>query len=156
MAKFDITVNDDPQKPLQAIKVGRGSVFEADIHNVPDNIEELQIHVGRIDRDGTFTPVSCIARSDRRWYGYVPGLAFLDAGKAKYHITGVDTRGGSHWLGSGALLILPSVLQAESAPIVPEDTYLRNPSTGLWHRLTATVDTDGTITPVIETEGITR
>lgn len=156
MAKFDITINDDPQRPLPAIPVGRGSVFEADIHNVPDTLDELQIHIGRIDREGAFTPVNCIARSDRRWYGYVNGLAFPDVGKAEYHITGIDTRGCSHWLGSGVVRVMPSVLHSDAAPIIPEDTYLRNPATGLWHKLTASIDEYGNIVPEIETEGITR
>ncbi len=39
---------------------------------------------------------------------------------------------------------------------IPEDTYIRNPKTGLWYKLTASIDELGNIVPEIETEGITR
>lgn len=155
MAKYEILIPRDPQKRLKALTVGRGSVLQADLFGVPEDLDMVQVHVGRSGSPGIFTCVPCIARSNRRWYCYASGLNFAEAGEVEYHVTGTDPRGGSHWLGRGKLTIEPSVLTCPEAPIVPEDTYVRNPETGLWHKLTVTFD-DGVLTPEVSTEGITR
>ena len=66
-------------------------------------------------------------------------------------------QGDSVHLGEGTLRIVPSSLNVDAAaiPIVPDDMYLRNPMTGLWHKLTCTIE-DGDMLPLISKEGITK
>lgn len=144
------------QIPLQTIAVGRGSVLELEITGAPEGLQNVQLHVGRIGRSD-FVPVTATPMPDNRWAVYANGLNFPDEGRTKYHLTGRDERDGSVWLGSGTLLIMPSVLNVDgaAAPIVPEDTYLLNPETGLWHKLTCTIE-DGDMVPEISKEGIAR
>lgn len=143
------------QRPLCTVSVGRASTLIAEVLNAPDGLQELQLHIGRIGRDD-FISIPAMPRTDGRWAVYASGLNFQDEGVTKYHVTGIEARGGSVWLGSGRLEILPSVLNADSGSIspVPEDTYIRNPDTGLWHKLTVEVF-DGVLTPVVG-EGVTR
>ena len=91
------------------------------------------------------------------WRLYASGLYFPDEGRAKYRVSARTPQGDSVYLGAGALEIAPSSLNVDEAdlPIVPEDTYLRNPATGLWHKLTCTFD-DGMLTPIIAKEGVTK
>jgi len=53
--------------------------------------------------------------------------------------------------------VLQSAINMSEAdvPAVPEDTYIRNPATGLWHKLTIAFE-DGGFLPIISNEGITR
>lgn len=143
--------------PLQTLTVGRGSVLELEIHGAPEGLQNVQLHVGRMN-SSDFSPVTATPMPDNRWSIYVSGLYFPDEGRIQYHLTGRDERDGSVWLGSGRIIILPSVLHKQDGEesIVPEDTYVRNPRTGLWHRLTVTMDTDGDMLPAITKKGITR
>ena len=40
--------------------------------------------------------------------------------------------------------------------VIPQDTYIYNPTTGLWHKLVAEVDDQGCITVAVAQEGIER
>ena len=88
---------------------------------------------------------------------YASGLYFPDEGRARYRVSARTPQGDSVHLGAGTLEIVPSSINVEESalPIVPEDTYLRNPATGLWHKFTCTFE-DGMLTPNIAKEGITR
>ena len=76
----------------------------------------------------------------------------------EYHVLGTDTNGNARWLGSGPLEVRDN--PANGSPVVPEiipaDTYIRNPATGLYHKLTAAVDEDGNLTISLEEEGVER
>ena len=59
--------------------------------------------------------------------------------------------------GAGTLMVVPSVLNVKETlvPLVPEDTWVRNPKTGLWHKLEVTVE-DGVLVPEFSNVGVSR
>lgn len=142
--------------PLATLTVGRASAFECEILGAPQGLQELQIHIAKA---GTANYTAVVARplSDNRWAVYASGLNFPDEGVARYHLTGKDQTDNAVWLGSGRLEIVPSVLHSDAAniPVIPEDTYVRNPATGLWHKVTMHFDGDELVMNY-EKEGITR
>lgn len=142
--------------PLRTVEVGRASAVEIDIRGVSSEIQSLQFHVGRVGMED-YSPVEASLKPDGTWSVYVSGLYFPDVGSANYHISGKDAKDNAVWIGKGCLEIVNSVLPVDSAevPLIPEDTYVRNPNTGLWHKLTCTFE-DGAILPMIEEEGITK
>ena len=140
----------------RSISVGRGSAVWLEIVGVPNGVENVVFHAGRPGTDN-YSAVQASPLPDGRWAVYASGLHFPDVGAGRYHVTGKDERGGSVWLGSGSLYVEPSVLNvdAEDIPLVPEDAYVRNPATGLWHKLTVTFE-DGALVPELSTEGVSR
>lgn len=142
---------------LPEVRVGRASAFYALVRGVPAAFDNVQIHFCR--PGGTAPSVATGVRvpgNDVRVYA--SPLHFPDEGRTRYHITARDAEGASVWLGSGTLQIEPSVLNADGqdAPLVPEDTCIRNPKTGLYHKLLAEANEDGEITLSLEQEGITK
>jgi hypothetical protein len=142
--------------PLRTLEVGRATSLDLVVIGVPEGIQRLMFHVGRIGRDD-FYPVEASALPDNRWSVYASGLHFQDVGKTAYHISAVDSRDNAVWLGKGRLEIVQSVLPVALGEIalIPEDSYVRNPETGLYHKLTCKFE-DGMILPMIEEKGISR
>ena len=153
---FVIPINEGSTVPLPAAEVGRASAFRALLVGVPGDLENVEVHFAT-PTNASGTPVRCDAMPGGDWRVYASGIYFPDEGKAKYRVTARTPQGDSVHLGEGALRIVPSSLNVDAAaiPIVPEDTYLRNPETGLWHKLTCTIE-DGDMLPLISKEGITK
>ena len=153
---FVIPINEGSTVPLPAADVGRASAFRALLVGVPGDLENVEVHFAT-PTNASGTPVRCDAMPGGDWRVYASGIYFPDEGKAKYRVTARTPQGDSVHLGEGALRIVPSSLNVDAAaiPIVPEDTYLRNPLTGLWHKLTCTIE-DGDMLPLISKEGITK
>ena len=141
---------------LRTITVGRGSALELELVGVPDGLVNVMFHAGR---PGTENYSMATARElpDGRWAVYASGLHFPNVGVAKYHVTGKDGRDGSVWLGRGRLNIEQSVLNVDpdAIPLVPDDAYVRNPVTGLWHKLEVTVE-NGVLVPEFSDQGVSR
>ena len=141
---------------LPTLTIGRAATFECEILNAPQGLQEVQAHFSK-PGNPTFTAVDARPLSDNRWAIYANALNFPTEGLATYHLTGKDQNDNSVWLGSGRLEIVPSVLHSDAAdvPIVPEDTYVRNPATGLWHKITLHFEGDELVLDY-DKEGITR
>ena len=157
MGRLRIVIEEKSSgKELCPIEVGQGSSFGCDILGVSPCIDDLQVHLGKINAKG-FYPVRASLSGDGVWRLYTNGFVFPVVGDSKYHITGRDMEGNSRWLGSGRLRVFASTLHVidEDLTIVPEDTYLRNPDTGLWHRLYVRME-DGLLVPEIDEEGVVR
>lgn len=75
-----------------------------------------------------------------------------------YSVVATDAENHPRWLGTGPLRVLENPANGSSTPppIVPADTYIRNPATGLYHLLTATADEDGNITLNLSDEGVQK
>ncbi len=157
MSRMLLNVGTPGEKTmLRAITVGRGSALELEIVGAPDGLENLMLHVGRPGTDN-YSVAAASPIPDGRWAVYASGLHFPEVGVGKYHVTGRDGRGGSVWLGCGRLLVEQSVLNVdeEDVPLVPEDAYVRNPATGLWHKLEVTVE-NGVLVPEFSNQGVSR
>ena len=151
-----IRARETVKTALSAIQVGRASALEFDIVGAPEGLQSLQFHVGRVGRED-FYAVEATAKPDNRWGVYANGLLFQDVGRTTYHISATDSKGNAVWLGKGRLEIVQAALPVspEDIPVIPEDTYVRNPKTGLWHKLTCIIE-DGMIVPQIEEEGVVK
>lgn len=153
---FTIPINEGSSVALPAAEVGRASAFRALIVGVSGDLENVEVHIGT-PTNASGTAVKCDAMPGGDWRVYASGIYFPDVGRAKYRVTARTPQGDSMQLGEGVLRIVQSSLNVDEAavPIVPEETYIRNPETGLWHKLTCTLE-DGVITPSVSATGVTR
>lgn len=151
-----IPVKEGSPVALPSVEVGRASVFRARVVGVPADLENVQIHIGA-PTDASGTAVPCAAAPGGEWRVYASGLYFPATGRAQYRVTARTPQGDSVHLGTGTLFVVDSSLNVDeaAAPIVPEDTFLRNPATGRWHKFTCRIE-DGEIVPELEKEGITK
>lgn len=132
--------------------------------DIPDDIEGLAVEIGRTSDPQTHEPrpnftAAADANGDGTFRCYLSPFHFPDVSEAlKYHVMGMDANGNARWLGTGDLIVRDN--PAEGSPVVPEiipaDTYIRNPATGKYHKLTALLDEDGNLTINLADEGITR
>ena len=133
--------------------------------DIPDDITAINVHIDRRNDDGTFTayPAQATKQTDGTWRCYFSPFYFPAVDNhLKYHIIGTDTSNPSgavpRWLGTGMLRVLdnPANGSTQTPDIIPADTYIRNPTTGLYHLLTATVNEYGEIAITIAEKGIER
>jgi hypothetical protein len=153
---FTIPIKEGSPTALPFAEVGRGSAFRARLTGVSPELENVEVHFAT-PTNASGSAVKCEAVPGGEWRVYASGLYFPDEGRARYRVSARTPQGDSVHLGAGTLEIVPSSINVEESalPIVPEDTYLRNPATGLWHKFTCTFE-DGMLTPNIAKEGITR
>ena len=152
--------------PLATCNVGKLSsavfVIEGDI---PDDIDGMTVQIGRTEDPTTHQPrpnytVAANRNADGKTYRcYLAPFCFPDEADAlEYHVVATDAKGSPRWLGTGPLIVRDN--PADGSPIVPEiipaDTYIRNPVTGLYHKLTAAVNEYGELSINLESEGIER
>ena len=141
--------------PRRKIYAGVLSSLDVIVKGVPSGVSELEIRFGA---EGRENPISARGRmvQDGVWHVYAMPFCFPSAaGDLKYEIVCTDEGGNARWLGTGALAVLAcsAAGSGEEPQIVPRDTYLRNPVTGLYHRLVAEVDEDGVLTVAVHQEG---
>ena len=152
--------------PLATCNVGKLSsavfVIEGDI---PDDIDGMTVQIGRTDDPTTHqTRQNFMVAANRNADGktfrcYLSPYCFQDVSDAlEYHVLGTDTNGNARWLGSGPLIVRDNPANGSPVPpeIIPADTYIRNPVTGLYHKLTAEVNEHGEVTVAVEEEGVER
>ncbi len=156
---------DRLNQPLQPLYAGLLSslVVEVAASAVPDDVESVRILFERTDdADGNDrTPVAVAATlTDAGAYrAYCSPFCFPDTSETlHYHVMGTDTNGNPRWLGSGQLRVRenPANGSAVEPEVIPSDTYIRNPTTGLYHKLTAFVDEYGEVSVSVAEEGIER
>ena len=146
--------------PLIPVAAGVLSSLDAEIVDVPDGMEALAL----LFEYGTGTTnyqAACTKVRDGLWTCYANPYMFpaaSDDGSLHYHVVGTDAHGNQKWLGTGQLRVLANPANGSPVvpPVVPADTYIRNPVTGLYHLLTAVVDEEGAITLNLADEGIER
>ena len=144
--------------PRRKIYAGVLSSLDVIVKGVPMGVSDLEI---RFDAAGRDRPISARGRmvQDGVWHVYAMPFCFPSAaGDLKYEIVCTDEGGNARWLGTGALAVLAcsAAGSGEEPQIVPRDTYLRNPVTGLYHRLVAEVDEDGVLTVAVDQEGVEK
>jgi len=152
-----VNPNGRVSKPLSTLEAARHSVLEFTLQGLPQDMENVCVHIGRPGSD-SYEAVAASPLPDGCWSVYASGLYFPEVGRADWHLTSKDRKGRSRYHGMGTLRIVESVLNengAQTPSLIPEDTYVRNPRTGLWHKLTAKFE-DGEIVPIIDPEGIER
>lgn len=167
MKENQVTIRADRlNRPLETCFVGKlsSAVFRI-VGDIPDDIDGMTVQIGRTEAPTTHQPrpnytVAANRNADGKTYRcYLAPFCFPDEADAlEYHVVATDTTGNSRWLGTGQLIVRDN--PADGSPVAPEiipaDTYIRNPATGLYHKLTAAVDEDGNLTVVLEDEGIER
>lgn len=165
-----ITIRADRlNKQLETCFVGKlsSAVFRIG-GDIPDDVDTIAVQIERTADPTTHQPRAnfTVAATEegrlptaRSFRCYLSPFNFPDVSdNLKYHVVSTDERGNARWLGTGALVVQDN--PANGSPVAPEiipaDTYIRNPSTGLYHKLTAAVDEDGNLTVALEDEGVER
>ena len=154
--------------PLATCNVGRlsSAVFVIG-GDVPDDIDTIAVQIGRTPDPNTHQPrpnytAAATRQTDGTFRCYLSPFYFPEiAPDLHYHVIGTDTAAPTanpRWLGTGDLRILenPANGSSVSPEIIPADTYIRNPATGLYHKLVAEVNEDGELSVAIEKEGISK
>ncbi len=156
---------DRLNRPIETLFAGRLSSAVLVVGgDIPGDVAGLAVRIGRTEDPDTHQPrqdyTAVAARqADGTFRCYLSPFLFPDAsGDLKYHVVGTDEEGNPRWLGTGALVVLecPTDGSADAPAIIPADTYVRNPVTGLYHKLTAEVNEHGEVTVAVEEEGIER
>ena len=150
--------------PLRAIWQGVLSSAICVVHGVPDDIESLGIvfcvaPTGTTPHDPPTYRAAATKQADGTWRAYCSPFIFPVVGLAlQYSPVGMDEQDNPRWLGTGQLNVVdcPANGGGDAPPIVPRDTYIRNPVTGLYHLLTATVNASGEMTIGLAPEGVER
>ena len=150
--------------PLRTIWQGVLSSAVVVIHGMPADIEGAGIvfgvaPTGTTPHDPPVYRATATKQADGTWRAYVSPFTFPVVGLSlEYSVVGADGHENPRWLGTGQLNVVecPANGSSDVPPIVPRDTYIRNPVTGLYHLLTATVDEDGNLTLDLSDEGETR
>ena len=167
MKENQVTIRADRlNRPLETCFVGKlsSAVFRI-VGDIPDDIDGMTVQIGRTDDPTTHQPrqnftVAANRNADGKTFRcYLSPYCFPDVSDAlEYHVLGTDTNGNARWLGSGPLEVLDNPANGSPVPpeIIPADTYIRNPATGLYHKLTAEVNDLGEISVGVDSEGIER
>ena len=150
--------------PLRTIWQGVLSSAVVVIHGMPADIEGAGIvfgvaPTGQTPHDPPVYRAVATRQADGTWRAYVSPFTFPTVGLSlEYSVVGADVHENPRWLGTGQLNVVacPANGSADAPAVVPRDTYIRNPVTGLYHLLTATVDEDGNLTLDLSDEGETR
>ena len=148
--------------PLTPIAAGKLSSLDVELIGVPNTVASLLVYFEHEKDDGVESyAAGCRQEDDGTWSCYVQPFLFPDVedtGKLHYHVVATDVRTAQKWLGTGQLRVLenPAGGSPLPPPIIPADTYVRNPVTGLYHKLTAEVNELGEITVIVSEEGEER
>ncbi|MDD2598372.1 MAG: hypothetical protein PHO37_03985 [Kiritimatiellae bacterium] len=154
---------DKPNFPLTPIWVGMGSAALFRVSGLP-KIDGLTIRLilrPLISDDESIAIDGEV--DDGAGRIYAASWYFPTAGQTKYEIIffippanpGDDPV--AYWCGSGQLNIMEAATEAYlpgPPPIIPPETYVRNPLTGLYHLVTAIQNDYGDITLSVAEEGI--
>lgn len=135
--------------------------------DIPDDVDTITVQIGRTEDPDTHQPrpnftaaaTEVEGQTPRCFRAYLSPFLFPDTSDAlEYHVVATDTNGNPRWLGTGPLVVRDN--PADGSPVAPEiipaDTYIRNPATGLYHKLTAAVNEYGELSIDLESEGIHR
>ena len=146
--------------PLPPMHAGALSSAVALIYGVPADIKACSLVIqapGQNPDPARFRADA--VKEGTAWRCYLNPYCFPAAATGlEYHVVGIDTHDNPRWLGRGTLDVYDNPAQGSGdvPAVVPRDTYIRNPVTGLYHLLTATVDGDGNITLDLAEEGVER
>ena len=167
MKENQVTIHADRlNRPLETCFVGKlSSAVVRIVGDMPDDIYGMTVQIGRTEDPTTHQPrpnytVAANRNADGKTYRcYLAPFCFPDEADAlEYHIVATDTNDHPRWLGTGPLIVRDN--PADGSPVTPEiipaDTYIRNPVTGLYHKLTAAVNEYGELSIDLESEGIQR
>ena len=151
------------QLPLVPLFAGKLSSMTLAVSNVPADVTDLALVVGRTpDVDGSARnpfKVAATKQTDGTFRAYCNPYCFPDeAANLWYSLVGTDESGNPRWLGTGKLKVLdnPANGSAVSPSIIPQDCYAYNPTTGKYHKITASLDEYGNISLDVESEGVAR
>lgn len=150
--------------PLRTIWQGVLSSAVVVAHGVPADIEGMGVvfgvaPTGNTPHDPPTFRAAATKQADGTWRAYcLPSIFPVVGLQLEYSAVGTDANGNPRWLGTGQLNVVdcPAAGSSTAPDIIPADTYIRNPVTGLYHLLTAVVDEDGNVTINLADEGIER
>lgn len=164
METIEITVCPDRLNwPLRQVWVGALSSADFTVRGVPSFLDGVRIifTVPPEMGDDTAPVYEAVGtkNADGTWHVYAPPFTFPRPGvNLAYNILADDKNGNPRWLGTGVLEVreCPAQGSPTPAPVIPRDCYIRNPVSGKYHLLTATVDADGNLTINLAPEGVDR
>ena len=156
--------SDRADHKLEALSAGKDSTRTVWVKCADEEADEIFIRIWRkATAEDTDEPVPYdvpgVQETNGVWRVYLPSYCFpLVADDLMYRVIGKDLKGETRDLGGGNLRVLETHLsEGGIAPtILPNNTYVRNPTTGLWHKLIATVDESGVISIAVDQEGIEK
>lgn len=133
----------NPNIPLPHLWSGRGSRAMINVSGHPADTTPLIIYTAPEAEEAT------VIEADDSGNIYINGWSLDFAADVRYEIVARDADGVSTSMGKGQLTVYASSTSGSiptPPPIVPPETYVRNPVTGLYHLVTAVLNEDNEIT----------
>jgi len=160
---IDIRLNAaHPELPLCEAVTFVGAPATVLIRGIPPNCGRWAItavSVAATFPDGSTTTRAAVQSANGVWVATIPATATSGrtANGLRIMADGVDENGEAvtgYILGVADFAV--ASFSATPAPVIPADTYIRNPATGKYHKLTAELNELGEITIDVDEEGIDR
>ncbi len=150
---------DKPNFPLSPVWVGDASAAVFLFPGLHSGITAISLLITPVESGAVEEVAGTV--EDGVGTVYCAGWVFPDTGITKYEVAltasapdGTDDL--VFWAGTGILTVLPASLEGINPvkPIIPQNSYARDPETGLYHLITAELNELGEITLSVATEGI--
>lgn len=164
MYRNEITLSTGtPNFPLKPCWVGDGSAALFIFPDLQADITGISVLITGIDSGTVQTVAGTIDESTGTVY--CAGWLFPGTGTTQYEVIlyTADPAGGdddiAYWAGKGILTIMAASMEGiepTHPAIIPENSYARDPATGLYHLITATTNSLGEITLSVADQGVSN
>ena len=147
-----------PNFPLWPLWVGQGSAAIVILSGVPASAVDAAIILTPVGGGTKLLYAAVKNETTGLMEVYIPGWSFPTVGDARYAVEftmGTGDQSKTFWSGRGDLHVWEAETNADipNAPIIPHDTYIRSPVTGLYYLLTVEFNDLGQPVSNYSTEG---
>jgi len=142
----------EPNHPLKPAWVGTNSAALFLFADVPADAETVKLYLTKV---GASVPVYFVASQNEagEWYALAGGANFPAAGQGSYEVEITDGDGNAYWCGRGIVTVQAASGGGTAGAGTPADTWIRNPATGLYHKLIVSVNELGEVSVGIDAQG---
>ena len=142
----------EPNHPLKPAWVGTNSAALFLFADVPADAETVKLYLTKV---GASVPVYFVASQNEagEWYALAGGANFPAAGQGSYEVEITDGDGNAYWCGRGIVTVQAASGGGSAGAGTPADTWIRNPATGLYHKLIVSVNELGEVSVGIDAQG---
>ena len=142
----------EPNHPLKPVWVGTNSAALFLFAAVPADAETVKLYLTKV---GASVPVYFDASQNEagEWYALAGGANFPAPGQGSYEVEITDGDGNAYWCGRGIVTVQAASGGGSAGAGTPADTWIRNPATGLYHKLIVSVNELGEVSVGIDAQG---
>jgi hypothetical protein len=144
---------DKPNFPLTPVWVGMNGAALFSITGLPTETESARLWITKVGASVAVYFDATWDETEEVWYAYAGGANFPTVGQGSYEVEFEDDEGRTFWSGRGVLSVLLASGGGTVGAGTPADSYVRNPITGLYHKVTVRVNELGEFTTEVSQTG---